>query len=169
MKSNKKKGFTLIELLVVVAIIAILAGMLLPVLSKAREKARRVNCAGNLKQIGLALLMYSGDNGGFFTVDSVQTTVNFEPLNTQDVLDDGKVYACPSASTSLTLASNSNYRYRGSGLKDDNDSATATTLAYDASGNHPDNQWMNALFIDGHSEGAKPDGNKQPNQWNKTH
>ncbi|MCX7706281.1 MAG: type II secretion system GspH family protein, partial [bacterium] len=56
-----KKGFTLIELLVVIAIVALLASMLLPVLSRAREKARTQVCASNLKQIGLAIYMYAQD------------------------------------------------------------------------------------------------------------
>jgi len=62
----KEKGFTLIELLVVVAIIAILAAMLLPALSKAREKARQAVCMGNLKQISTGLAMYMDDNDGYF-------------------------------------------------------------------------------------------------------
>ncbi|MDW8052685.1 MAG: prepilin-type N-terminal cleavage/methylation domain-containing protein, partial [Armatimonadota bacterium] len=58
---TQRKGFTLIELLVVIAIIAILAAILFPVFAQAREKARQTMCTSNMKQIGLAIVMYLND------------------------------------------------------------------------------------------------------------
>ena len=171
--ASMDRRITLMEVAFIVMVIIILAALLVPILGKAREKARRVNCAGNLKSLGLALLMYSGDNGGPMPTDpsgyaggyfpnTVPRYVNsFGNVASEGyITSDGKVWACPSAIRQRTTVANSNYIYIGSGLKDDNDRATGTSIAHDASRNHPGNAWMNKLFIDGHVEGARPDDGK---------
>ncbi|MGA2222682.1 MAG: type II secretion system protein [Verrucomicrobiia bacterium] len=92
-------AFTLIEMLTVLAIIGILAGLLLPALSNAREKGRRIACSSNLHQIGIAMLSYAGDHQNH--VPTVENNANDPPTNNwYNALIDGgyvtpKVFQCP--------------------------------------------------------------------------
>jgi len=73
MIQKSSRSFTLIELLVVIAIIAILAAMLLPALSKAREKARSIKCVNNHKQVALVLRLYADDNHEFVPLSELKS------------------------------------------------------------------------------------------------
>jgi prepilin-type N-terminal cleavage/methylation domain-containing protein len=96
-------GFTLIELLVVIAIIGILAALILPVLASSKEKARRITCAQNLRQLGVALSLYATDNGD--VLPPPQQPSGYWPTVLKAEYSNFKLLLCPTDVLTQTNAS----------------------------------------------------------------
>lgn len=153
----KNKGFTLIELMVVIAVITILAGFLMPALTRARRQAKRAECINNLKQIGIALHAYALDYDEKFPEGKLSQSalVSDGYLTTSDVLD------CPEAVAE--------YVYRG-------ETEDLTILKVGAGewlvhcpesggkGPHLGPKEYNQLYGDGHVKSVKTTGDQGNNQ-----
>jgi prepilin-type processing-associated H-X9-DG protein len=135
-----------------IATIAIMAGMLLPALNSAREKARRISCSANLKQIGAAMMQYAGDNDDWYP--PYDGAKGLETLRKAGYLTDSVIFICPSTKAEPAkegeplTEDNVSYVYKG-GYK--NTSGSDIPIVWDKPENHIN--YKNTLFSDGHVQG----------------
>lgn len=165
-KSVSRSGFTLVELLVTIAIIACLAGLLMPAIATARSKAQCTACASNLHQIGVSVLQYAGDNNQrlpviepwpskpvYESTDGAQSLLS--ALSPYGVTE--QILKCPSdlAGTNYYSREGSSYQWFPGASNTNLASATSTAnlfVLFDYTEIH--HGLANLLFADGHVAGA---------------
>lgn len=165
-----RSNFTLIELLVTIAIITVIAGLALGATSRAKNYAKRISCANNLKQIGVALHVYTGENNGFYpnacSLPSFNRANGYPVIRLCDILtisESSNVFRCPADIDEPTwfLKEGSSYEFNGklSGEKIDsfyeviNFGPSKVVSVFDYDCFHavlPAPKTKNYLFVDGH-------------------
>jgi prepilin-type N-terminal cleavage/methylation domain-containing protein len=166
MIKTRKKAFTLIELLVVIAIIAILAGLLLPVLAAARRQARIIACTNNLSQIGKACALYADatPTKGLYPQDASGNALDSLNRLFDNYVKDPRVFSCPGKPTdtsSLARASDSTVA--------PNLTSAMTNYGYDPGHTPTDAMAILAGDAGGASAGGLPDNNSTNHGVSGTH
>ena len=160
-RTRLRKGFTLVELLVSIAIIAVLASLIVPSLGAAKAKAHSARCLSNLRQIGIALRVYAGDNEGALPRavsfgSTLQAAATVDKVLRSHVSENTNVFRCPSAPR-LVQDSETSYEWNSTlngRLLHRVEDPAITFLVRDRLPWHHKNK-KNTVFVDGHTATSK--------------